>query len=89
VVCFSCDEKESHVPHPQLERVNASLKQRGRGAIWVSSEAVKNWTTDELTGQPGASPTYTDLGIETMATVQAIYCLAGRQRQAFSNSSLN
>jgi len=31
---------------------DASLKQRGRGAIWVSPEAVKNWTTDELTGEP-------------------------------------
>jgi hypothetical protein len=30
---------------------NASLKQRGRGAIWVSSEATANWTTDELTGE--------------------------------------
>jgi len=65
---------------------NASLKQRGSGAIWVSSEAVKNWTTDELTGQPGASPTYTELGIETMATVQAIYGLAGRQTQGFLQS---
>jgi hypothetical protein len=27
---------------------NASLKQRGSLAIWVSSEAVENWTTDEL-----------------------------------------
>ena len=25
---------------------NASLKQQGRGAIWVSSEATANWTTD-------------------------------------------
>jgi hypothetical protein len=30
---------------------NASHKKRGSGAIWVSSEAVENWTTDELTGQ--------------------------------------
>src|SRR5215475_4437599 len=62
---------------------NASLKQLGRLTIWVSPEAVANWTTDELTGEPGASPTYTDLAIETMATVQAIYGLAGRQTQGF------
>ena len=68
---------------------NASLKQRGSLTIWVSPEAVANWTTDELTGEPGASPTYTDLAIETMATVQAIYGLAGRQTQASSNRSLN
>jgi hypothetical protein len=65
---------------------NASLKQRGSGAIWVSSEATHNWTTDELIGEPGASPTYTALAIETMATVQAIYGLAGRQAQGFLQS---
>src|SRR5499427_9743547 len=65
---------------------NASLKQRGSLTIWVSSEAVENWTTDELTGEQGASPTYTDLAIETMATVQAIYGLAGRQAQGFLQS---
>jgi hypothetical protein len=65
---------------------DASHKKRGSGAIWVSSEAVENWTTDELTGQSGASPTYTDLAIETMATVQAIYGLAGRQTQGFLQS---
>ena len=65
---------------------NASLKQRGSLTIWVSPEAVANWTTDELTGEPGASPTYADLAIETMATVQAIYGLAGRQTQGFLQS---
>jgi IS5 family transposase len=65
---------------------NASLKQRGSLTVWVSSEAVKHWTTDELTGEPGASPTYTDLALETMATIQAIYGLAGRQTQGFLQS---
>jgi IS5 family transposase len=65
---------------------NASLKQRGSLTIWVNSEATANWTTDELTGEPGASPTYTDLSIETMATVQAIFSLPGRQTQGFLQS---
>ena len=65
---------------------NASLKQRGSLTIWISSEAIANWTPDELTGEPGASPTYTDLAIETMATVQAVYGLAGRQTQGFLQS---
>src|SRR5262245_42850512 len=65
---------------------NASLNKRGSLTVWVSSEAVENWTTDELTGEPGASPTYSDLAIETMATVQAIYGLAGRQTQGFLQS---
>ena len=65
---------------------NASLKQLGSLTVWISSEAVENWTADELTGEPGASPTYTDLAIETMATIQAIYGLAGRQTQGFLQS---
>jgi hypothetical protein len=36
---------------------NASPKQLGRLIILVSSQAVANWTTDELTGEPGASST--------------------------------
>ncbi|MBL8168880.1 MAG: IS5 family transposase, partial [Acidobacteria bacterium] len=39
-----------------------------------------------LTGEPGASPTYTDLAIEALATVQAIYGLPGRQTQGFLQS---
>jgi IS5 family transposase len=65
---------------------NASLKQRGSLTIWVNSDATANWTTDELSGEPGASPTYTDLAIETMATVQAIFSLPGQQTQGFLQS---
>ena len=65
---------------------NASLKKRGSLKIWISSEAIADWTTDELTGEPGASPTYTALAIETMATIQAIYGLAGRQTPGFLQS---
>jgi hypothetical protein len=83
VICFFCHE-EAHLPHPRnWSEYNASLKKRGSLTVWVSPEAVENWTTDELTGEQGASPTYTDLAIKTMATAQAIYGLAGRQTQGF------
>lgn len=62
---------------------NNALKARGSLTVWISEAAVKNWTTSELTGARGASPTYTDRAIETMATVQAIYHLAGRQTPGF------
>jgi hypothetical protein len=68
---------------------NRSLTQRGSLTFWISSEAIAHWTTEELTGQPGASRTYTDLAIETMATVQAIFSLAGRQTQGFLQSVFN
>ena len=65
---------------------NQALTQRGSLTVWISPEAIANWTTDVLTGGPGASPTYTDLAIEAMAAVQALYGLAGRQTQGFLQS---
>jgi hypothetical protein len=79
-------KKKITYPIRNWSEYNASLKQRGSLTIWVSSEAVEKWTTDELTGERGASQTYTDLAIETMATIQAIYRLAGRQTQGFLQS---
>lgn len=45
----------------------------------ISRDALANWTTNDLTGEPRASPIYTHLVGETMATVQAIYHQPGRQ----------
>lgn len=65
---------------------NRALKQRGSLTIWLCDEAIENWTTEELTGGRGASPTYTDLAIETMAMIQVVYSLPGRQTQGFLQS---
>jgi hypothetical protein len=32
---------------------NRALKQRGSLTIWLSDEAIKNWTIDKLTGERG------------------------------------
>ena len=58
---------------------DTALKQRGSLTVWISDEALTPWTSPEQTGRRGASPTYTDLAIEPMATLQALYGLAGRQ----------
>jgi hypothetical protein len=65
---------------------NQALTQRGSLTVWISEEALKNWTTKEKNGQPGASPTYTDRAIETLVLVMAIYCLPGRQATGFVGS---
>lgn len=65
---------------------NRALKQRGSLTIWINTDAIEKWTSDELTGEPGASPKYTDLAIETMAMAQAVYGLPGRQTQGFLQS---
>src|SRR5438105_10047545 len=65
---------------------NAALSARGSLTIWISEAALKDWTTKEKSGERGASETYTNLAIETMATVQAIYSLPGRQTAGFLES---
>lgn len=65
---------------------NAALERRGSLTFWISQDAIDSWTTDKLTGKPGASYTYTDLAIETMATLQPVFHLAGRQAEGFLNS---
>jgi Transposase DDE domain len=41
---------------------------------------------EDLSGKPGASILYSDLAIQTMATVKAVYRLARRQCQEFLES---
>jgi hypothetical protein len=41
---------------------------------------------EDLSGKPGASKLYSDLAIATMATLKAVYRLAGRQCQGFVES---
>ena len=65
---------------------NRALTQRGSLTVWIRQDALTHWTTTEKTGARGASPIYTDLAIETMATVKALYGLAGRQTQGFLQS---
>jgi hypothetical protein len=65
---------------------NAGLKQRGSLTFWIEESVVDNWLDPEMSGEPGASPYYSELAILTMATVKAVYRLAGRQCQGFMES---
>ena len=60
---------------------NQSLKQRGSLTVWFSPEVVAAWQHTEATGQRGRAPTYTDLAILTMATLQEVYHLTLRQSE--------
>ncbi len=44
------------------------------------------WIVEDLSGKPGATKLYSDLAIMTMATLKAVYRLAGRQCQGFVES---
>ncbi|MGJ3249452.1 MAG: IS5 family transposase [Elainellaceae cyanobacterium] len=65
---------------------NAGLKQRGSLTFWIDESVLEAWIVEDLSGKPGASKLYSDLAIMTMATLKAIYRLAGRQCQGFVES---
>ena len=65
---------------------NAGLKARGSLTFWIEESVLEQWVVEELSGKPGASVLYSDLAIQTMATVKAVYRLAGRQCQGFLES---
>jgi len=65
---------------------DAALKQRGSLTFWVSEDVLANWLASEKTGRPGASNTYSDVAIATMATVQSQFHLARRQSEGFLQS---
>jgi hypothetical protein len=68
---------------------NAGLKQRGSLTFWIDELVLEQWIDPYLSGKPGASIYYSDLAILTMATVKAVYRLAGRQCQGFLESIFN
>jgi IS5 family transposase len=65
---------------------NAGLKQRGSLTFWIEESVLEAWIIEDLSGKPGASKLYSDLAIATMATLKAVYRLAGRQCQGFVES---
>lgn len=62
---------------------NAALRQRGSLTFWIDEAVLEQWIVPNLSSKPGGSNYYSDLAIRTMATVKAVYKLAGRQCQGF------
>src|SRR2546421_11899395 len=65
---------------------DTSLRRRGSLTFWLSQELLENWTTTEKSGGRGASPTYTDAAIETLAVVKYLFRQASRQAEGFLSS---
>ena len=55
-----------------------TLARRTRGSLtlWCDEAAVAGWVARERTGRRGRSPTYSDLAITCMLTLQAVYHLS-------------
>jgi hypothetical protein len=78
-------------PKPQYrirnwKEYNKGLKQRGSLTFWISEEAIEKWLEPGLSGNRGASITYSDQAITTTAMLKSIYGLAGRQVTGFVES---
>jgi len=58
---------------------NRSLINRGSLTFWISQDLIDNWLAEELTGERGSSPKYTDQAIQAMASVKFVLHQAGRQ----------
>lgn len=65
---------------------NRSLQQRGSLTFWVSEDVLKLWLVTEKSGQRGASPQYSDLAIQTLATLRAVFHQPGRQTTGLAQS---
>src|SRR5918911_2544209 len=65
---------------------DTSLRRRGSLTFWISQELLDNWTTTEKSGARGASPTYTDAAIETLAVVKYLFHQASRRAEGLLSS---
>ena len=62
-------------------KYNKSLVQRGSLTVWVSPEVLTAWTAVPPSGKRGHPRRYSDVAIEGMATLRAVYHLAQRATQ--------
>jgi hypothetical protein len=67
-------------------KYNKSLIKRGSLSVWISPEVLAAWTQVPPSGKRGHPQTYTDVAIECMATVRAVYHLAQRATQGLLTS---
>lgn len=65
---------------------DTSLRRRGSLTFWLSQELIDNWTMKEKTGERGASRTYSDAAIETLAMVKYLFHQASRQAEGMLSS---
>jgi len=64
---------------------NKSLIARGNITLWIEESAVESWYYDGPK-QQGSQYVYSDLCIETLLQLKAVFKLAYRQLEGFSNS---
>lgn len=68
---------------------NAALDNRGDLTVWVDEAALESWRAPEHAGQRGAPRGYSDIAIECMAMLKAVYGLPLRATQGLLTSILD
>lgn len=63
------------------KKYNTALVERGSLTVWIDEQALADWVNTTLSGQRGASRTYTDTAIECGLTLGALYRLPLRQTE--------
>lgn len=70
------------------QQYNKALVERGSLTVWMSAEALKNWSNTVKTGKRGRPVLYSNLAIQTMLTLQLLFRLPLRQTEGLLNSVL-
>lgn len=65
---------------------NAAAKKSGAITFYISQEAIAAWHNEDLTGERGASDTYSDMAIEACLTLKVAYGLSLRKANGFIQS---
>ena len=67
---------------------NQALIRRGSLTVWIEETTLQAWCQNMRDGLVGAPTTYSDLAIQALLTLKAVFSLPLRQTQGFAQSVL-
>jgi IS5 family transposase len=68
---------------------NQALIRRGSLTVWIEQTTLQGWCQNMRDGLVGAPTTYSDLAIQALLTLKAVFSLPLRQTQGFAQSILH
>jgi DDE family transposase len=70
------------------KQYNQALIQRGSLTVWIEEATLHEWCQNMPEGLVGSPTSYSDLAIQTLLTLKAVFSLPLRQTQGFAQSVL-
>jgi len=89
---MSTKRSRVHPPYKTKYRVinwatyNKALVDRGNLRLWISPDAIANWSAKPSQPRRGGQPKYSNLASETALTLRLVYHLPLRQTEGFTTS---